>query len=276
MPTFRKTSFCLNAKLLQATAVFLICATLLACFGATPLPKRTRTPTGTELKKLDLSFIRPGETTRAEVQDRLRAIDTGYEGDRFFLGRWSSSTWGGWIILPGGPCCGAEGAAGRVWKTGNLLIEFDDQGIVKRIESFQDHKAVQVLAPVADNTPVPLDPPLEMSVNYWKDTTVYVPARIVLSKDRFDFEELSEQKKRHVFSVPSRDLRKIGSPLGMAGTDPIVAGRRVECIRDLKKLGGPRGKHINLQLTMPQLITLMRYVSDANATANRENRAAER
>jgi hypothetical protein len=225
------------------------------------------------LKKLDLSFIRAGSTTRAEVREKLRAIDTGYQGDRYFLGRWSSSTWGGWMILPGGTCCGSVGSGGRVWKTGNLLIEFDDRGTVMGVEPFEDRKAVQVLVPVAKNTPVLLDPPIEMSVTYWKNGAVQVPAKIVLSREKLDFEELGEQKKKHIFSVPVRDLRKMGSPITLAGTDPTYAGRRIECARDLRKLGGPRGKYINLQLTTPQLVTLMRYVFDANHAVIAETEA---
>jgi hypothetical protein len=109
------------------------------------------------LKKLDLSFIRAGSTTRAEVREKLRAIDTGYQGDRYFLGRWSSSARGGWMILRGGTCCGSVGSGRRAWETGNLQIEFDDRGTVKGVEPFEDRKAVQVLVPVAQNTPVLLD-----------------------------------------------------------------------------------------------------------------------
>lgn len=273
MTTFRKASSRLKWKLPQGATVFLLCSTLLACFGATPLPRRTGTPEGTEVKKFDLRFIRPGSTSRAEVQEKLRAIDTGHQADRYFLGRWSSSTWGGWIILPGGTCCGTDVSGGRVWKTGNLLIEFDDQGIVKQVEPFEDRKAVPVLAPVAENTPVLLDPPIEMSVTYWKNGAVQVPAKIVLSREKLDFEELGERKKKHIFVVPAKDLRRMGSPRTLAGTDPTYAGRRIECARDLKKLGGPRGNNINLQLTTLQLVTLMRYVSDANRGMTGEAKA---
>lgn len=263
------TSFSRHAKSSLTAVALLLCSVLLGCIGATPLPKRTRTPEGTEVKSIDLKFLHPGQTARAEVREKLRIIDTGYEGDRFFLGRWSSSTWGGWIILAG--YYQAEAAGGRVWKTGNLLVEFDDQGIVKRIEPFADHDALRVLAPVAESTPVKLDPPLEMSVNYWKNNAaITVPARIVLSDDQLDFEELSEQKKKHIFSVPVRDLRKMGSPRTLAGTDPVFVSHRIECAHDLKKLGGPHGKHINLQLTTPQLVTLMRYVSDSAKAATEQ------
>jgi hypothetical protein len=55
-------------KRLGTGAALLVCATLTGCIGATPLPKRTRTPEGTEVKNVDLTIIHPGQTTRAEVQ----------------------------------------------------------------------------------------------------------------------------------------------------------------------------------------------------------------
>ena len=54
---------------LQAGIACVLCATLLGCIGATPLHKRTRTPEGTEVKDIDLSFLHPGQTTCAEVKE---------------------------------------------------------------------------------------------------------------------------------------------------------------------------------------------------------------
>ena len=59
---------------LQAGIALALCATLLGCIGATPLHKRTRTPEGTELQKIDLSFLHPGQTTRAEVKEKLKLM----------------------------------------------------------------------------------------------------------------------------------------------------------------------------------------------------------
>lgn len=254
---------------LQAWIALALCATLLGC-GATPLHKRTRTPEGTEVKNIDLSFLTPGQTTRAEVKDKLKLIDTGYQGDHFFLGRWSSSTSGAW-----GP-----GFAGRVWKSGNLLVEFDDAGVVKRFELFDDAKALRYLAPVAADTPLQLASSLELPVKYylsevWQlgdaksggpmaeqlvDAKI-VDAKIVLSKGTFDFEELGESKKKQKFSLPARAVLRVETPVIIRFPDPTYISQRLHCARDLKKIGGPSGRDINLQVTMPQLVTLMSYVA---------------
>jgi hypothetical protein len=171
------------------------------------------------VKNVDLAFIHPGQTMRAEVKEKLKLIDTGYQSDRFFLGRWSSSTWGTWVFVGMGR---GVGNAGRSWKSGNLLVEFDDAGIVKRFEPFDDSKALRQLAPVAADTLLQLVPPLELAVKYWKNaTTQLVDAKIVLSSSTFSFEELGTEKKRHKFSLPARDVMRVETPLTMPDPDPV-------------------------------------------------------
>jgi hypothetical protein len=253
-------------KILQAALACLLCAVFTACIGATPLPKRTRTPTGTEAKDIDISFIHPGQTTRAEVKERLKLIDTGYEGEHFFLGRWSSSTWGGWFVLAG--YYNGVAGGGRVWKSGNLLVQFDEAGIVKGFEPFDDSRAIHTLAPVAADTPLQLAAPLELPVKYWKIAgSQLVDGKVVLSASTFDFEELGDRKKRHKFSLPARDVVRLETPYTIRVPDPTYMSERLRCARDLKKIGGPRGKDLNLEVTLPQLVTLMSYVSQAGKSS---------
>jgi len=244
---------------LQAGIALALCAILLGCIGAAPLRKRTRTPEGTEVKNIDLSFLTPGQTTHAEVKEKLKPIDTGYQGDHFFVGRWSSSTSGAWAIFLGLP-----GFAGRVWKSGNLLVEFDDAGVVKRFEPFDDAKAPRCLAPVAADTPLQLASPLELQVKYYLLAGgQLVDAKIVLSKGTFDFEELGERKKKQKFSLPASEVLRVETPVIIRFPDPTYISQRLHCARDLKKIGGPGGRDLNLEVTMPQLVTLMSYVAQA-------------
>jgi hypothetical protein len=172
-----------------------------------------------------------------------------------------SSSSSGAIVVGMDP--GGLGGGGRVWKSGNLLVEFDEAGVVKRSEPFDDRKAVRMLTAVAENTPLQLTAPLELPVKYWKNYVARVPAKIVLSAGRLDFEELSDQKKKDKFSIPARDVRKVEIPLTMAVPDPTYVGQRIHCARDLRKLGGPRGKDLNLEVTLPQMVTLMSYAAQA-------------
>jgi len=157
--------------------------------------------------------------------------------------------------------------AGRAWKSGNLLVEFDEAGIVKRFEPFDDSRAIHTLAPVAADTPLQLAAPLELRVKYWKTAgSQLVDGKVVLSAGTFDFEELGDRKKRHKFSLPARDIVRLETPYTIRVPDPTYMSERLRCARDLKKIGGPRGKDLNLEVTLPQLVTLLSYVSQAGKT----------
>lgn len=141
-----------------AALLLLFCA----CFGASPMVKRERGPSGQQLEKntLDISFMQAGTTTREEVLSKLYAINTGYDDPHFFWARWATSKWGyGWMVIApatnGGGGSGA-GDAKRVWHVHNLLIFFDEHGFVRNKQLIDDndelwrelHKYVLTLPPV--------------------------------------------------------------------------------------------------------------------------------
>jgi len=176
---------------------------------------------------------------------------------------------GRWVILAG-MCCEAVGGGGRVWKSGNLLVEFDDAGLVKRTEPFDDKKSYLPLTLVAENSPLQSELPMEIPVKYLKNNTI-VPATVVLSKDSLGIEETSGNKKRYKFSVP-RDLVKIQTSIFLQSSDPTYVGWRIHCKHDLRQFGGPRGKDLNVDVTVPQLVTLMSYMRNTSQADNVEAR----
>jgi hypothetical protein len=248
-------------KQLQTVIIFLLCLALVACLGVTPLPKRTRTPQGTEEKSVDLTFIQPGKTTRAEVMDKLKLIDTGYTGDRFFLGRWSSSSAGGWVFLVG--MGGGIGNSARIWKSGNLLIEFDGNAIVKKYDTFKDSNLAQQLAPVAADRPPLAGDHVELQIRYLRAANQMVHAKIVLTASDFEFEELGNLKKGCKFSSPAREVVGVRTDVWVPDPDPVYTTQTIQFARDLKPIGGPRGKKLNVEVSLPELVTLMAYVSHA-------------
>jgi len=243
---------------IPAVSALLLCLFLGGCLGVTPLPKRTRTPQGVEEKTVDLDFIHPGTTTRAEVKDKLKLIDTGLQSERFFLGRWSSSGSGGWVFLVG--YTGGIANAARFWKSGNLLVEFDPAGLVTKYETFNDsHLATKLLVAVGE-APIAATDSVELPVTYWKASAQAIPAKITLSASSFEFEELGIAKKRHKFALPLKDFTGIGTAV-IANPDPVNTRQVLHFAHDLKSIGGPRGKRLNLDVTLPELVTLMRHVS---------------
>jgi hypothetical protein len=80
----------------------------------------------------DTSVIRVGVTTRAEITQQFAAFDTGWKGERLFLGRWLRS--GVWVA----PLYGSSPGH-------NLVVEFDEKGTVTRCQVLSDQEFVDAL-----------------------------------------------------------------------------------------------------------------------------------
>lgn len=244
----------------------LLCATLAGCVGVTPLPKTTRTAQGTEIKTVDLDFLEPGKTTRAEVMEKLKLIDTGYQSERFFLGRWSSSSMGGWAFLVG--LGGGVGNSSRLWKSGNLLVEMDEQGIVHNYKTFNDAELLKELEPVVASDAAPTSEPQEVDIKYFKNNFPAAPAKITLTAGRFAFDDLSTGKKAHKFTLPAADVVSVTTSIVQQNDpDPVYTMHSLHFARNLKPVGGPRGKTIQLEVNTPGLVRLMSFVAYAHKGA---------
>jgi hypothetical protein len=254
-------------KHLAGASAFLLCLSLGGCVGVTPLPKSTRTSQGIEEKTVDLDFIQPGTTTRAEVKDKLKLIDTGLQSDRFFLGRWSSSSSGGWAFLVG--YGGGVGNASRIWKNGNLLIEFTSAGIVTKSETFNDAHLRGKLQIVAAEWTHALPETVELPVNYWKTDLDTAPAKITIAAGNFSFEEQGTGKKLAKFTLPAKDVDLMHPTMTTQGSwsvpepDPAKTRQTLHFAYNLKSVGGPRRTKIDVELILPELVTLMSRVSSS-------------
>lgn len=112
------------------------------CVGATRLPARSRGPVGETLQKkeLDLTFLDQRGIQREEVRQRLAAIDTSYANPRLFWGRWSDSKWGYWWFI--GAQTGGAGDGKRVWHVHNVLVTFDEDGLLQKKMVIDDQKGL--------------------------------------------------------------------------------------------------------------------------------------
>ena len=149
-----------------ALTAALVVAGLCSCAGATRLPTRTRGPEGAHLEnQLDLRFLDESGMRSEEVRERLSSIDTGYQNPRLFWGRWSDSKWGYWWIAAATPQGGA-GDARRVWHAHNVLVAFDENGLVKK-KVFVDNDAVlwrELHKQLQEAPPLDLTQPVHMIV----------------------------------------------------------------------------------------------------------------
>ena len=85
--------------LLPCLVASLLCS---SCIAPIPMTKRVSGPSGAmQQKKIDLSFVQPGKTSRNEVGQKLAWPDSGIKDDHLFLARWASSR-SGWVWFVGG------------------------------------------------------------------------------------------------------------------------------------------------------------------------------
>jgi hypothetical protein len=239
------------------------------CMGIVPLAKKTKSPLETTSNpNTDFTFIHVGETGRAEVEQRLGALDTGLHSPQFFLGRWSSSSLGGFCFAPGpgrGGCAGVE----RVWKNSNLLVEFDDKGIVKTFQVFTDSQLVRKLGPVAGaQKPLDSSQSAELSVHRHKQpgTAVaeFIEGKIVLHSDSLEFVETPARGKPLHLTVGAEKVKKVNSA-GEWTAQPIYAYVGIHFFKNPKELGGrSAGDGAYYRMTLPDLVTLLNFISQSH------------
>ena len=169
-------------RLATLSVLSFLTVALLAASGcaAVPIrmPTKTRDVSGKPLE-LDLAFLKSGSTSRDEVISRLTAIDTNVKQSNLFWGRWDSSKWRSTLVGLVPP----DGE--RIWRGHNLLIQFDQNGIVKTWVIADDKKLAQQLDPF---DPVPTDPRLDLSLRADARVPDYPEAAVglVLSSDSFE------------------------------------------------------------------------------------------
>jgi hypothetical protein len=231
-----------------------LCFWLGGCAGVTRVPERTRGQQG-PTEKIDLSFLDAAQVTRAQVLEKLKPVDTGFQSDHFFVGRWETSKWGGWAL---DTSVGVE--AERFWHNANLVVEFDDTGMVKSHAVFPDKLLPEKLQPVAREAKLSAEERLDMSL---LSGTVPVPVSVGLLPDSLEFTQTSKAKKPLQIRVPAGSLIGIHSSL-LCATDPWPAYvmETLQFDRSLKSFGGPREKRVCAKMTVPQLLTLLRYISE--------------
>lgn len=228
--------------------------------------QRTVTRQGSSAK-IDLSLLKPGAITRAEVLDKLKATDTGFQSNHFFVGRWRSSKWGEWIAI--GTPAGYGGVAGdRIWKNTNLLVKFDENGSVESSQVFPDKELVTKLAPVAREQ--------RLSENEQVDVITVlgsfdIATNLILKPDSMEIVETEhfhafKKRPQYHYTVPVLALK--GISLAFAQNNVQYLDVKIHLADDLRKFQGPSGKTIRLQMAMPQFITVLAYAEQHLASTN--------
>ena len=228
-----------------------LCLGCSGCAGVIPLPKRTHTPQGTQ-ENVQLDFIHVGQSNRAEVLDKLKPFDTGVNSERFFVGRWTSSTWA-WFVVTNN-----AGAGDRHWGTKNLLLEFDEKGLVKKSEIFSDKDLIRELGPVVEDYKV-AESADRMEIMVAPSYLESASSRIILSGGSIEFDGVGPRKRGRHFTIPASKVSRIES-VNARGADPLYTAQVIHFSENLKTFGGPPRNKIFVRIKMPDLVALLQYV----------------
>lgn len=170
---------------LQPAFVVFLCSLLAACVAPIRVPTKTTGPRG----GIDLGFLQVGSTRREEVVQKLGWANSGVTEERIFLGRWASSSWD---VIGGVPPVVGES---RAWTVHNLLVQFDEHGVVQGYKVFSDADLVKELtAWIARGQSRSLDltTPISISIEHrhaWGQGKDDAPASFMLAKDGLTFSE---------------------------------------------------------------------------------------
>lgn len=236
---FRNTALTLTLYL--AAVAWALAVVAPRCAEAQQKPSRPRI---TE-SQLNVTFIRPGITTRTEVLERLAWADAGVREDRLFVARWVSSS------ADTGAAVDEEvpAAVRRTWRAHNLLVEFDQQGVVTEVREVADKHLAEALADwIAANPSAPLDlsAPIAIPASYRRAS-----ATLLLTRESFEFRSATKGCR-----VSPSGLRRVS--LATRFRTPQAASAD-EAIFFTEKTTA--GRKVTLQTDVAHLFVLLKYVS---------------
>jgi len=217
--------------------------------------------------KLALGFIQAGKTGREEVIQKLGWTDTGLKDDRLFLGRWASSSWGVYsaMVVAGGGADGAAGAAtdawNRHWGTHNLLIEFDEKGLVKKYRVFPDSELVKELAAQVAESPnrsLNLSKPMEIRVFLHGKKDRHVHGTFVLDNDSLEFRE-DESGGMHNFKIAPKQIRTL-SLASVPGPYPAYMNGTIHFTEKTAI-----GNEVTMRVDGPNVMALVKYLAQTRS-----------
>lgn len=180
-----------------------VCAFCCGCVVPIHTAKKTRVATGQlTTNTTDLSFIKAGTTSRADVIERLGWMDTGIKDDRFFIGRWAESSWG--VLWFGAVPYGAAGDWTRKWNAHNVLIDFDENGVVQQVSYFADKDTLATLSSLVSKYPshtLDLSTPIEVPVEHFPGLNELYYGKLVLAAQSFAFVENAEGRGKGKYDM---------------------------------------------------------------------------
>jgi hypothetical protein len=238
------------------------------CCGCIAVPihhaKKMRSgSTDTPPKQVDLTFIKVGETSHDEVSKRLSWIDAGVDAKAFFAGRWAENNWG--VAWGAASFPYAGGGYNEIWKTHNVIIDFDDQSLVKGVTHFADKGIIAILStrlkqasePTLDRTV-----PIKMSIEYLRpiESNKAHLGDLILSEDELEFLESPDGNKKGKYSFKTAKQNINHITMGMS--EPSEPEQICVVLHFKQKTRV--GKQMSIRVTLAETAALIKYLAESN------------
>ncbi len=211
-------------------------------------------------KQVDLTFIKVGETSHDEVSKRLSWIDAGVDGKSFFAGRWAENSWGFAWAAASYPYAG--GGYNEIWKTHNVIIDFDDQAVVKGVTHFADKDIVSILSQrlkQASEPALDLTAPIRISTQYLRSSNSEAhPGDLILSQVDLEFLESLDGNKKRKYSY--KTSRQNVTHITMWPSDPSQPQQICVILHFKQKTRV--GKQMSIRVTMAETAVLLKYLTE--------------
>lgn len=245
--------FVREVRMLRRCQIAVILACLLLCSSCVvpplPLTHRTEAPNGAKLP--DLGFIQPGVTTRDQVEQNFKSLDTGATPGMFW-GRFNHSV----MSDPGGS---------RYWGRENLLITYDDHGLVKTSRRVGDDHINLILRDwlVSRKTQQIFSPEVRIAATSLRSTSTMiapgVAAELVLGSNDFAVIERGDGAKAALHVSPAKIKRIQATSPNLCCTDKARANS--EIVERIWIDGGESKSHPFLvQLSPANLVVFIDYI----------------
>ena len=236
---------------------------LLCCIGFTscivapvPMTKRMEVSGSASVQKVpDLTLLHAGQSSRQEVLHQLAAIDTGYGGEDLFFGRWVSSG-SGWIWFIAGDDTGA-GGYWRNWRVHNVLVTFDENGMVKDLNKVDDKRLLGTAARLPHSQFYSGD--LSIPIDMYVRRQFQRPVALLLKADFIAFDHPDPPKI--YFHITPREVSRLRL-IRCHHPDPGSVQMQLD-FRGKTALG----RRVVFRIAPPDLLRLTEYLQTANPTA---------
>jgi hypothetical protein len=267
-----REGFPVGRKLAGLLSLVVFCLLALSfCAGCIVVPVRAPTRTGLGAssvspdKKLDLGFLQKGTTTRQEVVEKLGWMDTGIKNERVFLGRWISSKWG--VLWGVGGAGAAESGWGRVWGVQDLLVDFDERGVVQQHRLIPDGQLGMTLTNWVTEgqfPPTDLSSPVELTIN-GPFRKKFCDCTLALGRDAFELHGTYDKKELNLSVAPTEILGMSLSSalqLGTADPDPHSVVMHLHFMKETSV-----GKTLTINANIPTVVILSEYLRQTKLPA---------